>query len=109
MEEGGGPQPANQTSSLAERVAWLGLVAGAFALLIVSFVGYVQLVDQTSDLGFVVHASWWVTLLVSLGFITLGTVATHERRATRGALIFFGLGLHLLFDINLASWLLLGG
>lgn len=69
--------------------------------------GYVQLVDETSDLGFVIHASWWLSLLVSLAFVTWGAVATDEEKTTRGTLVFFGLALHLLFDIGLAIWLVL--
>lgn len=107
--EAGAAHSASDEASLPARAAWIGLVAGAFALLVISVAGYVQLVDNTSDLGFVTHASWWLELLVSLGFITLGTVATDESRVTRGALIFFGVGLNLLSSISLASWLALFG
>lgn len=105
MAEGSSSPSGSQEASLAERAAWIGLVLGAFALLVVSLAGYVQLVDQTSDLGFVTHATWWLSLLVSLAFVTWGAVATRERKTKRGTLVFFGLALHVLADISLASWL----
>ena len=91
-ERGATPHLTDEQRERLASLAWPAIVIGAFVLLVMGLVSYIDLVGDANP-GFRYHVVWWASWVVSLAFVTTGAIS-QGRLLERAAYVFFGLLLH---------------